>query len=168
MYVNKIELDNAGVKNLHIRIKETDLSVTPADEVRVLHIPLLLINYISLGTLWYSSFSKEEMKNSRARKRIYELLSKAAAAAGTSKADPDQRELHFVFFRQPARFLESDERGGHVSGVNLEKTILQSKPPLNVKVCYCLLASLSQASVDFLAPLWDTKIGLVIGNDTKV
>uniref|UniRef100_A0A1J3J7Z7 NADPH:adrenodoxin oxidoreductase, mitochondrial n=1 Tax=Noccaea caerulescens TaxID=107243 RepID=A0A1J3J7Z7_NOCCA len=89
-----------GIKNLHIRIKETDLSVTPADE--------------------------EEMKNSRARKRIYELLSKAAAAAGTSKADPDQRELHFVFFRQPARFLESDERGGHVSGVNLEKTILES------------------------------------------
>ncbi|KFK29844.1 hypothetical protein AALP_AA7G186100, partial [Arabis alpina] len=89
-----------GIKNLHIRIKETDLSVTPADE--------------------------EEMKNSRARKRIYELLSKAAAAAGTSEADPDQRELHFVFFRQPDRFLESDERRGHVSGVNLEKTVLES------------------------------------------
>lgn len=67
------------------------------------------------------------MKNSRARKRIYELLSKAAAAAGTSEVDPDQRELHFVFFRQPDRFLESDERKGHVSGVNLEKTILESK-----------------------------------------
>ncbi|XP_020875205.1 NADPH:adrenodoxin oxidoreductase, mitochondrial isoform X2 [Arabidopsis lyrata subsp. lyrata] len=90
-----------GIKNLRIRIKETDLSLTPADE--------------------------EEMKNSRARKRIYELLSKAAAAAaGTSEADPDQRELHFVFFRQPDRFLESDERKGHVSGVNLEKTILES------------------------------------------
>lgn len=24
---------NAGIKNLHIRIKETDLTVTPADEV---------------------------------------------------------------------------------------------------------------------------------------
>lgn len=68
---------------------------------------------------------KEEMKNSRARKRIYELLSKAAA--GTSKGDCDQRELHFVFFRQPERFLESDESKGHVSGVNLEKTILESK-----------------------------------------
>lgn len=87
-----------GIKNLHIRIKETDLTVTPADE--------------------------EEMKNSRARKRIYELLSKAAA--GTSKGDCDQRELHFVFFRQPERFLESDESKGHVSGVNLEKTILES------------------------------------------
>ncbi|VVB10689.1 unnamed protein product [Arabis nemorensis] len=89
-----------GIKNLHVRIKETDLNVTPADE--------------------------EEMKNSRARKRIYELLSKAAAAAGTSEADPDQRELHFVFFRQPDQFLESDERRGQVSGVNLEKTILES------------------------------------------
>ncbi|XP_019088636.1 PREDICTED: NADPH:adrenodoxin oxidoreductase, mitochondrial isoform X2 [Camelina sativa] len=89
-----------GIKNMHIRIKETDLSVTPADE--------------------------EEMKNSRIRKRIYELLSKAAAAAGTSESDPDQRELHFVFFRQPDRFLESNERKGHVSGVNLEKTILES------------------------------------------
>ncbi|XP_024012453.1 NADPH:adrenodoxin oxidoreductase, mitochondrial isoform X2 [Eutrema salsugineum] len=92
-----------GIKNLHIRIKETDLSVTPADE--------------------------EEMKSIRARKKkkIYELLSKAAAAATrTSEADRDQRELHFVFFRQPDRFLESDERKGHVSGVNLEKTILES------------------------------------------
>ncbi|XP_023634390.1 NADPH:adrenodoxin oxidoreductase, mitochondrial isoform X2 [Capsella rubella] len=89
-----------GIKNVHIRIKESDMSVTPADE--------------------------EEMKNSRARKRIYELLSKAAAAAGTSKSDPDQRELHFVFFRQPDRFLESNERKGYVSGVNLEKTILDS------------------------------------------
>ncbi|XP_048598167.1 NADPH:adrenodoxin oxidoreductase, mitochondrial isoform X1 [Brassica napus] len=90
-----------GIKNLHIRIKETDLSVTPADE--------------------------EEMKSSRARKRIYELLSKAAAAAkGTSEGDCGQRELHFVFFRQPERFLESDESKGHVSGVNLEKTILES------------------------------------------
>ncbi|CAH8382702.1 unnamed protein product [Eruca vesicaria subsp. sativa] len=89
-----------GIKNLHIRIKETDLSVTPADE--------------------------EEMKNSRARKRIYELLSKAAAAAETSKGNCGQRELHFVFFRQPERFLESDENKGHVSGVTLEKTILES------------------------------------------
>lgn len=71
--------------------------------------------------------TKEEMKNSRARKRIYELLSKAAAAAGTFEGDCGQRELHFVFFRQPERFLESDESKGRVSGVNLEKTILESK-----------------------------------------
>ncbi|CAN8320289.1 unnamed protein product [Cochlearia groenlandica] len=90
-----------GIKKLHIQIKEADLSITPADE--------------------------EEMKSSRARKKIYELLSKAAAAAsGTSEADPDQRELHFVFFRQPSQFLESDERKGHVYSVNLEKTILES------------------------------------------
>ena len=30
-------LYNAGIKNLHIRIKETDLSVTPADEVPILN-----------------------------------------------------------------------------------------------------------------------------------
>ncbi|KAG2275698.1 hypothetical protein Bca52824_058253 [Brassica carinata] len=42
------------------------------------------------------------------------------------EGDCGQRELHFVFFRQPERFLESDESKGRVSGVNLEKTILES------------------------------------------
>ncbi|CAN8287924.1 unnamed protein product [Cochlearia groenlandica] len=88
------------IKNLHIQIKEADLSITPADE--------------------------EEMKSNIAIKKIYELLSKAAAASGTLEADHDQRELHFVFFRQPSQFLESDERKGHVYGVNLEKTIIES------------------------------------------
>ncbi|XP_010519696.1 PREDICTED: NADPH:adrenodoxin oxidoreductase, mitochondrial isoform X2 [Tarenaya hassleriana] len=91
-----------GMKNLHIKINQADLLVTPVDE--------------------------EEMKKSRIRKRTYELLSKAATAAATesSHPGPGPRELHLVFFRKPDQFLESDERTGHVSGVQLEKTILES------------------------------------------
>ncbi|PIN19888.1 Ferredoxin/adrenodoxin reductase [Handroanthus impetiginosus] len=86
-----------GIKDLHIHIQQADLVTTPADEI--------------------------EMKNNRIRKRIYELLSKAATA-GQGPA-PGQRELHFVFFRKPDRFLESDDRSGHLGGVRLEKTTLK-------------------------------------------
>ncbi|XP_039018529.1 NADPH:adrenodoxin oxidoreductase, mitochondrial isoform X2 [Hibiscus syriacus] len=87
-----------GIKDLYIHIKEADLKITPADE--------------------------EEMKNSRIHRRIYELLSKAATT-GPSQPSTGQRELHFVFFRQPDRFLESYDKNGYVSGVNLEKTALK-------------------------------------------
>ncbi|TYH08310.1 hypothetical protein ES288_A07G004700v1 [Gossypium darwinii] len=87
-----------GIKDLYIHIKETDLKITPADE--------------------------EEMKNSRIHRRIYELLSKAATA-GPSQPSSGQRELHFVFFRQPDRFLESYDKKGYVSGMHLEKTTLK-------------------------------------------
>ncbi|XP_024177404.1 NADPH:adrenodoxin oxidoreductase, mitochondrial isoform X2 [Rosa chinensis] len=86
-----------GIKDLHVHIKEADLLKTQADE--------------------------EEMKNNRIRKRVYELLSKAATSR-PSHPSSDQRELHFVFFWKPDKFLESDERTGHVSGVRLEKTKL--------------------------------------------
>ncbi|XVE98137.1 hypothetical protein REPUB_Repub03eG0079400 [Reevesia pubescens] len=91
-----------GIKDLYIHIKEADLKITPADE--------------------------EEMKNSRIHRRIYELLSKAAIA-GSSQPSSGQRELHFVFFRQPDRFLESYDKKGDVSGVHLEKTALKGSGP---------------------------------------
>ncbi|KAL5572632.1 hypothetical protein UlMin_022229 [Ulmus minor] len=91
-----------GIRDLYIHIQEEDLRKTPADE--------------------------EEMKNSRIHRRIYELLSKAATS-GPSHPKSDQRELHFVFFRRPDRFLESQERSGYVSGVRLEKTVLQGVEP---------------------------------------
>ena len=64
------------------------------------------------------------MKKSRIHRRIYELLSKAAIA-GSSQPSSGQRELHFVFFHQPDRFLESCDEKGYVSGVHLEKTALK-------------------------------------------
>ncbi|KAM7509543.1 hypothetical protein LguiA_019996 [Lonicera macranthoides] len=88
-----------GIKDLYIHIQEDDLRKTPADE--------------------------EEMKNSRIHKRIHELLSKAAATSGNSHPSPGQRELHFIFFRKPDRFLDSDDTRGHVSGVQFEKTTLK-------------------------------------------
>ncbi|XP_057500320.1 NADPH:adrenodoxin oxidoreductase, mitochondrial-like isoform X2 [Actinidia eriantha] len=87
-----------GIKDLHINIQETDLVKTPADE--------------------------EELKNNRIHRRVYELLSKAAMS-GPSHRYTGQRELHFVFFRNPDRFLDSDDRSGHVAGVRFEKTILK-------------------------------------------
>ncbi|KAH7572281.1 hypothetical protein JRO89_XS04G0231500 [Xanthoceras sorbifolium] len=91
-----------GIKNVYVHIKEADLVKTPADE--------------------------EEMKNNRIQRRVYELLSKAAAS-GSSQPNSGQRELHFVFFRKPDSFLESDERSGHVSGVHIEKTVLKGVGP---------------------------------------
>lgn len=88
-----------GIKDLKIHIKEADLQTTPADE--------------------------EEMKSSRIRKRVYELIFKAANS-GSSDPTSGQRELHFVFFRRPDKFLESDVNKGHLSGVHLEKTALKS------------------------------------------
>ncbi|KAJ4708474.1 NADPH:adrenodoxin oxidoreductase, mitochondrial [Melia azedarach] len=91
-----------GIKNLHVHIREYDLVKSPADEA--------------------------EMKNNRIRRRVYELLSKAAASA-SSQPRPGQCELHFVFYRKPDSFLESHERNGHVSGVHFEKTVLKGGGP---------------------------------------
>ncbi|XP_055816481.1 NADPH:adrenodoxin oxidoreductase, mitochondrial [Solanum dulcamara] len=87
-----------GIKDLSIEIRQADLSKTPADE--------------------------EELKNNRIKRRIHELLSKAAIPA-TSVCNPSQKELHFVFFRKPDRFLESDSRSGHVARLRVERTILK-------------------------------------------
>ncbi|XP_034700723.1 NADPH:adrenodoxin oxidoreductase, mitochondrial isoform X1 [Vitis riparia] len=86
-----------GIKDLNVHIQESDLLKSPADE--------------------------EELKNNRIQRRVYELLSKAAS--GPSLTSSDQRELHFVFFRKPDRFLDSGDRNGHVAGVRCEKTILK-------------------------------------------
>ncbi|WOG91627.1 hypothetical protein DCAR_0310876 [Daucus carota subsp. sativus] len=87
-----------GIKDLYIHIQNVDLLTTPADE--------------------------EEMKSNRIRRRVYELLSKAASSE-TSGPSPGQRELHFVFYRKPDKFVESNEKSGHVAGVQLEKTVLR-------------------------------------------
>ncbi|KAL6552446.1 hypothetical protein OROHE_007810 [Orobanche hederae] len=83
------------IKDLGVYIKEADLVTTPADEI--------------------------EMKNSRIRRRVYELLSKAVTPCAPVAS---KRELHFVFFHKPDRFLESDDRS-HVGGIRLEKTALR-------------------------------------------
>ncbi|XP_057421030.1 NADPH:adrenodoxin oxidoreductase, mitochondrial [Lotus japonicus] len=91
-----------GIHNLNIFIQESDLHLTPSDE--------------------------EELKSSRIQRRVYELLSKAATSR-PKQAGLNQRELHFVFFRKPDSFQESEERAGHVSGVHFEKTVLKGAGP---------------------------------------
>ncbi|GER53161.1 NADPH:adrenodoxin oxidoreductase [Striga asiatica] len=68
------------------------------------------------------------MKNNRIRRRVYELLSKAASLGHAPV--PCQHELHFVFFRKPERFLESDDKNGHHGSVRLEKTVLKGDDEL--------------------------------------
>uniref|UniRef100_A0A2N9H213 NADPH:adrenodoxin oxidoreductase, mitochondrial n=1 Tax=Fagus sylvatica TaxID=28930 RepID=A0A2N9H213_FAGSY len=87
-----------GIKDLCIHLQEADLLKTPEDE--------------------------EVLKNNRIQRRVYELLSKAVTTQ-PSYPRSGQRELHFVFFRKPDRFLDADERKGHVSGVQFEKTVLK-------------------------------------------
>ena len=66
---------------------------------------------------------QEEMRNSRIKRRVYELLSKAATAQ-QEKSNDDRKELHFVFLRKPTRFLPSED-GSTVGAVELEKTLLK-------------------------------------------
>ncbi|KAJ6799356.1 NADPH:adrenodoxin oxidoreductase, mitochondrial isoform X1 [Iris pallida] len=87
-----------GIKNLNVHIQQADLDISLADE--------------------------EELKNSRIQRRVYELFSKAAATSRSPDPTGVQRELHFLFFRKPDRFLPSDS-GCSVGGVRLEKTCLK-------------------------------------------
>lgn len=63
------------------------------------------------------------MRNSRIQRRVYELLSKAASVHKDNSYS-DQKELHFVFFRRPIKFIPS-ENGSTVGAVQLEKTALK-------------------------------------------
>lgn len=85
------------MKNLHIKIQQADLDISPSDE--------------------------EELKNHRIQKRVYELLSKAAASSHCP-SPAELRELHFVFFRKPDRFFPSGNDCS-VGAVRLERTILK-------------------------------------------
>jgi hypothetical protein len=61
----------------------------------------------------------------RKSRRVYEVLSKAAAAAAEAQESPlesTHRELHLSFFRSPAEVLRRDDDGGAVRAVRLEKT----------------------------------------------
>ncbi|XP_057545672.1 NADPH:adrenodoxin oxidoreductase, mitochondrial isoform X2 [Amaranthus tricolor] len=97
-----------GIKNLYINIQESDLCTSPVDE--------------------------EEMSKSRIRKRVYELLCKAAIARPVNSPATGQRELHFVFFRKPDRFFESEKKNGYVAGVHFEKTTLKADSGLQLAV----------------------------------
>lgn len=91
-----------GIHNVDILIQESDLLLTPVDE--------------------------EELKSNRIKRRVHELLSKAATSK-PKHASLNQRELHFVFFRKPDSFQESEDRASHVSGVHFEKTVLKGVSP---------------------------------------
>ncbi|XP_052182326.1 NADPH:adrenodoxin oxidoreductase, mitochondrial isoform X2 [Diospyros lotus] len=134
-----------GIKDVDIHIQEADLVKTPADE--------------------------EEMKNSRIKRRVYELLSKAVMS-GPSHNSTGQRELHFVFFRKPDKLLDSDDRSGYVAGVRFEKTILRESAGSGKQValgtgqfedleCRLVLKSIGYKSVPVEGLPFDASRGVV-------
>ncbi|CAA3029500.1 NADPH:adrenodoxin oxidoreductase, mitochondrial [Olea europaea subsp. europaea] len=134
-----------GIKDLSIHVKQTDLVTTPADEV--------------------------EMKDYRIRRRVYELISKAASS-GPSLPLPSQRELHLVFFK-PDRFLESDDRSGNVVGVRLEETTLrgddlgeQIAVVCALVACRLVLKSIGYKSVAIDSLPFDHYKGRVLANSS--
>ena len=62
------------------------------------------------------------MKNNRIRKRVYELLKKAAKSP-LGDNFTGVRNLYFVFFRKPIKFISEDN--STVGSVHLEKTVLK-------------------------------------------
>ncbi|KAI5084724.1 hypothetical protein GOP47_0000893 [Adiantum capillus-veneris] len=87
-----------GLKGVDVSIQQSDLVITSQDE--------------------------EEMKASRIHRRVYDLLCKAAQPKASVPLIGSKKELRFIFFRQPVRFLASEDGQG-VAGVQLEKTVLQ-------------------------------------------
>ncbi|KAL0421813.1 UNVERIFIED_CONTAM: NADPH:adrenodoxin oxidoreductase, mitochondrial [Sesamum latifolium] len=143
-----------GIKDLRIHIQPADLVTTPTDEVcrsdihllTWFHVGYLIIHWTDSLFVYMITWAKIEMKNNRIRKRVYELLSKAVTPAHAPH--PAQRELHFVFFRKPDKFLESNDRSGHLGGVQLEKTILKGKCASYTSACEGL-AWLSLKSIGY-------------------
>ncbi|MCO5568897.1 hypothetical protein L7F22_022599 [Adiantum nelumboides] len=88
-----------GLKGVDVIVQQSDLATTSQDE--------------------------EEMKASRIHRRVYDLLCKAAQPKASVPIIGSKKELHFKFFRQPVKFLASEDGQG-VAGVQLEKTVLQT------------------------------------------
>ncbi|KAL4563911.1 hypothetical protein LXL04_027959 [Taraxacum kok-saghyz] len=139
-----------AIKDLHINIKEADLVKNPADE--------------------------EEMKNSRIRKRVFELLSKASSKSGQTSG---QQELDFTFFRKPQKFLESDDRKGHVAGVHFEKTTLKASGDSGYQIaegtgeyedikCGLVLKSIGYKSIPLDGLPFDHSKGVVLNSKGRV
>ncbi|KAK6152066.1 hypothetical protein DH2020_014701 [Rehmannia glutinosa] len=104
-------------------------------------------------------------ENNRIRRRVYELLSKAVTPAHAPVSG--QRELHFVFFRKPDRFIESDDRSGHLGGVRLEKTTLKGDNEL-VKQVAVALKSIGYKSVAIDGLPFDNDKGIVPNHGGRV
>ncbi|KAG0610595.1 hypothetical protein M758_7G077800 [Ceratodon purpureus] len=89
-----------GIKGLSVNVHTSDLVTSPAD--------------------------LEEMKVSRSHKRVYELFVKAAGLKSSTSHGIGDRELPFLFFKNPVEILPSSD-GARVAGVKLEKTVLQGE-----------------------------------------
>lgn len=122
-----ISLQNSNIKKVFLvgRRGPTQIACT-AKELREL-LGLKGVDVIvQPSDLATSGLDEEEMKASRIHKRVYDLLCKAAQPKLSVPKLGLDRELHFLFYRQPAKFLVSED-GQRIAGVQLEKTVLQQE-----------------------------------------
>lgn len=91
-----------------------------------------LLNFPNVAThapadqMVVSSADEALMKTSRIKRRVHEVVTKAAAATATSGAgsQPGMKHLHFHFYRSPVE-IQCGECGA-VRGLKVDKTVLQA------------------------------------------
>ncbi|KXZ43745.1 hypothetical protein GPECTOR_81g194 [Gonium pectorale] len=82
------------------------------------------------GQLAVSAADAAEMKATRLKRRVHELVTKAVADAGTGGAgeEAERRRLFFEFYRNPVEVLRGGPDGG-VTGLRVERTEVRPEGP---------------------------------------
>ncbi|EEF48221.1 conserved hypothetical protein [Ricinus communis] len=124
-----------GIKDLFIQIKEADLLKSSNDERQGLYLPSMSQKPNHLGT--------------------------KVATSGHSHPSSDQRELHFVFFQKPDRFLDSEVRTGHVAGIGSGKQVAVGTGKFEDLDCGMVLKSIGYKSVPVDGLPFDHQKGVV-------
>ncbi|KAG7018884.1 NADPH:adrenodoxin oxidoreductase, mitochondrial [Cucurbita argyrosperma subsp. argyrosperma] len=103
------------------------------------------------------------VKSPTDERRVYELLAKAAAS-GPPHSGAGRRELHFVFFRKPEKFLSSVDKKGHVGGSSPGKQIARGTGEFEDLECQMVLKSIGYKSVPVDGLPFDHLKGRVVSN----
>ncbi|KAK9830361.1 hypothetical protein WJX72_011281 [[Myrmecia] bisecta] len=115
------QLRQSAVKEVHLigRRGPVQAAFTPKELRELLTLPGLQV-HIDPQMLQLSPVDELEVKSTRMKRRVLEIITKAASASPKGTTD---RHLHLHFLRTPAGIL-GDEEGG-VSGLRLEQNELQ-------------------------------------------
>lgn len=119
-------LQNSNIRKVFLvgRRGPAQIACTTKELRELLGIKGIRVN-IQKSDLTISSMDEEELSASRVHKRVYDLLCKAAQSQPSlSSTAQQEKELHFKFYRQPNKFLVSED-GKRVAGIQLEETILK-------------------------------------------
>eukprot|EP00198_Chlamydomonas_reinhardtii_P004065 XP_001693401.1 NADP adrenodoxin-like ferredoxin reductase [Chlamydomonas reinhardtii] len=124
-----------------------------------------------------SAADAAEMKATRLKRRVHELVSKAAAAGGGS-GPCGVRELVFDFYRNPVEVVRGGP-GGAVSGLKVERTVVQPGPgggapvavgsgEFSVLPCQLVLKSIGYKSLPLEGVAFDSRRGVVPNLEGRV